>query len=70
MTDGQYHDISHVGYVNARVLHPDGKANDTHRMRIWLVNLESWKWFLVGWNDLYELGATPEQALYATAKQL
>ena len=52
-------------YVRAR--HADGRFNHFPLMRVALLDSPDWNWLLVGWNELFQNNATPEQALYANS---
>ena len=50
-----------------RAKHNDGRVNIFPNIKIALVDSTQWEWLLVGWEDLYQVNATPEQALYSNS---
>ena len=52
-------------YVRAR--HADGRLNHFPLMKVALLDSPDWNWLLIGWNELFQNKATPEQALYANS---
>ena len=50
-----------------RAKHKDGRVNVFPNIKIALVDSPQWEWLLVGWEDLYQVNATPEQALYSNS---
>ena len=50
-----------------RARHKDGRVNVFPSTKIALVDSPNWEWLLIGWDDLYQVNATPEQALYSSS---
>ena len=50
-----------------RAKHKDDRVNVFPNIKIALVDSPQWEWLLVGWDDLYNVNATPEQALYSNS---
>ena len=55
------------GKIYVRARHADGRLNNFPLIKIALVDSPEWDWLLIGWNELYQNNATPEQALYANS---
>eukprot|EP00924_Labyrinthula_sp_SR-Ha-C_P001754 snap_masked-scaffold_64-processed-gene-0.36-mRNA-1 protein AED:1.00 eAED:1.00 QI:0/-1/0/0/-1/1/1/0/397 len=59
--------VSMQGYVEARAKHGSGKVNTFNRLRVFLLDLDDWDWFLIGFPELAALQATPDQILAQVA---
>eukprot|EP00924_Labyrinthula_sp_SR-Ha-C_P001176 snap_masked-scaffold_7-processed-gene-15.17-mRNA-1 protein AED:1.00 eAED:1.00 QI:0/-1/0/0/-1/1/1/0/106 len=56
--------VTHMDLIGLKVKHSDRKKNELPRLKIELVDSPQWQWVLIGFEDLYSLKATPDQALY------
>eukprot|EP00924_Labyrinthula_sp_SR-Ha-C_P007846 augustus_masked-scaffold_28-processed-gene-4.111-mRNA-1 protein AED:1.00 eAED:1.00 QI:0/0/0/0/1/1/2/0/831 len=59
--------VSMQEYVEAPAKHGRGKVNTFNRLRVFLLDLDDWDWFLIGFPELAALQATTDQVLAQVA---
>ena len=67
LPDGTRVKVQKQARIWLRAKHKDGRVNVFPNIKIALVDSPQWEWLLVGWDDLYNVNATPEQALYSNS---
>ena len=65
LPDGTRVKVLKQARIYLRAKHKDGRVNVFPSIKIALVDSPQWEWLLVGWDDLFQVNATPEQALYS-----